>query len=142
MNFEVDSRIDSSAFFLGDWPLSRVYLKNVVQFPWMILVPRVPNVQEIYQLSVVDNQQLMIEIVALSQIVEEVFNPDKLNIGALGNIVSQLHLHVVARFQCDPLWPNGIWQPNVETLPYPVDSAAALILLLEKKIRAFLSDSL
>lgn len=138
MNFDVDSRIVASAFFLGDWPLSRIYLKNEAHFPWMILVPREAGVQEIYQLSEVGRQQLMKEIAALSKIMVSVFNPDKLNVGALGNIVSQLHIHVVARFKTDTLWPHGIWQPNMDAHPYPVERVVELIPLLEKKVRAFL----
>ena len=138
MNFEVDSRIEASAFFLGDWPLSRIYLKNEANFPWMILVPRQAGIQEIYELSEASRQQLMKELAALSEMMVAVFNPDKLNVGALGNIVSQLHIHVVARFKADTLWPHGIWQPNVDAHPYPVERVVELIPLLEKKVRAFL----
>ena len=137
MNFEVDHRIEAGAFFLGDWPLSRIYLKNEAHFPWMILVPRETLVQEIYQLSEWSRHRLMKELTALSQIMADIFNPDKLNIGALGNIVSQLHLHVVARFKTDKLWPHGIWQPNVVSEPYSVERASELMGILEKKIQAF-----
>ena len=134
MNFEVDRRIQTSAFFLGDWPLCCVYLKNEANFPWIILVPRVANVQEIHQLPDTNHSQLMREVVALSKIMQDVFNPDKLNIGALGNIVSQLHLHVVGRFKTDILWPHGIWQPNITAVPYPTENVSILIQRLVNKI--------
>ena len=137
MNFDVDSRIAASAFFLGDWPLSRIYLKNEAHFPWMILVPREAGVQEIYQLSEVSRQQLMKELAALSKMMVDVFNPDKLNVGALGNIVPQLHLHVVARYKNDLLWPHGVWQPHVETLPYPDARLIELLPILKQKISLF-----
>lgn len=135
MNFEVDQRIQTSAFFLGEWRLCSVYLKNESTFPWMILVPREDNVQEIHQLSETNHLQLMHEVVALSRIMQDIFKPDKLNIGALGNIVTQLHVHVVARFKTDTLWPHGIWQPNIEPVPYPSESISVLTQILAKQIR-------
>lgn len=137
MNFEVDNRIQANNFFLGDWPLSCVYLKNEAHFPWMILVPRQLNVQEIHELSVGNREQLMRELSALSMLIQDVFSPDKLNVGALGNIVPQLHLHVVARYKNDLLWPHGVWQPHVETLPYPDARLIELLPILKQKISLF-----
>lgn len=134
MQFVIDSRIHTSSLWLGDWPLSSVYLKNDSNFPWLILVPRATNAQEIYQLSTTDRHTLMNEIAALSVIVEDVFKPDKLNIGALGNIVSQLHIHVVARFKTDKLWPHGIWQPTLAAVPYKAEKVAELTTILSKKV--------
>lgn len=134
MQFEVDSRIHTSSFWLGDWPLSSVYLKNDANFPWLILVPREENVQEIYQLSIANRHMLMNEIAELSKKVDEFFKPDKLNIGTLGNVVSQLHVHVVARFKIDKLWPHGIWQPTLTPVLYTAEEIAALTPGLSKKI--------
>ncbi|KTD24548.1 MULTISPECIES: HIT family protein [Legionella] len=113
MVFAVDSRIEMSSVLLADWTLSRLYFKKDANFPWIILVPREENVQEIYQLSSPKRQILTEEIAAISQIMRDYFQPEKLNIGALGNIVSQLHVHVVARFKEDKAWPHSIWQPNL-----------------------------
>ena len=121
MRFEVDSRIQTSSFWLGEWPLSSVYLKNDANFPWIILVPRVDDVQEIYQLSKVNRYLLMDEMAMLSTIMSDFFKPDKLNVGALGNIVSQLHLHVVARFKSDKVWPHSVWQSGITAAPYTSD---------------------
>ncbi|CEK11430.1 HIT family protein [Legionella hackeliae] len=134
MSFEVDSRIKMSSFWLGDWPLSSVYLKNEVHFPWAILVPREQDAQEIYQLSPNNRTQLMHEISALSQVMNDCFKPDKLNIGALGNIVPQLHIHVVARFHNDKHWPHSIWQPNSSTSTYSSEHAAELVQTLRKQL--------
>jgi len=117
-DFVVDSRIVTSGFALCDWPLSRVFLKNNSEYPWLILVPRIPDLQEIDQLSSAHRHQLMDEMSTLSSIVKTYFKPDKLNIGALGNIVSQLHVHVVARTTEDGLWPYGIWQMSQKETPY------------------------
>lgn len=130
----MDSRILNSSVWLADWSLSSVYLKNDANFPWLILVPRESNVQEIYQLSPAHRHRLMDEIAALSAISQEFFKPDKLNIGALGNVVSQLHVHVVARFKTDKLWPDGIWQPNLVVAPYSSVQLAELTSALGKKV--------
>ena len=123
----IDKRIVSSCFKLGDWPLSRVFLKDAVDYPWFILVPRVENIQDLYQLSEPCRHQLMDEVCVLSTKVQDYFKPDKLNVGTLGNIVSQLHCHVVARFSNDKLWPHGIWQAAQASPSYSVQQREALL---------------
>lgn len=114
----IDPRIASTCYQLADWPLSRVYLKNNAHYPWFILVPRQDNIQEIDQLPQPLQHQLIEEISQLSTIVKKQFKPDKLNVGTLGNIVSQLHIHVIARFTHDDLWPHGVWQTALTSTPY------------------------
>ncbi|RUR20068.1 HIT domain-containing protein [Legionella sp. km535] len=132
--FLIDERIQSTGFVLGDWPLSRVFLKNEAQFPWFILVPRVENIQEMYQLNKQERLILMEEMNQLSVLVVDYFKPDKLNIGALGNVVSQLHVHVVARNEHDSLWPHGIWQSSNSPVPYDNETADALVLVFKDLI--------
>lgn len=127
MAFSVDNRIESTSFILGDWPLSRVLLKNDQTYPWLILVPRKEGVEEIYQLDGEERQLLIEEINQLSLLVTSYFQPDKLNVGALGNVVPQLHVHVVGRRRGDPLWPQGIWQAGAVTSPYEVDLVDDLV---------------
>lgn len=131
---DIDTRILSTSFALGDWPLSRVFLKNEQAYPWFILVPRTPSIQEIYQLNKNERMLLMEEINQLSLFINEHFHPYKLNIGALGNIVSQLHIHVVGRKQDDPLWPQGIWQSAMQTTPYTEDQLNQQLPSLREKI--------
>lgn len=135
MDFEVDSRISDSSFWLGNWSLSSVYLKNEANFPWVILVPREKNLREIYQLSQTGCQQLMHEITRLSEVMNDYFKPDKLNVGALGNIVEQLHIHIVARFKQDKLWPHGIWQPDFSPANYQTNAATELVQLLRERLQ-------
>ena len=127
MTFFIDDRITSTCFQLGDWPLSRVFLKNNANYPWFILVPRKDNIQDIDQLTQPQQHILMDEISQLSSIVKTYFNPDKLNVATLGNIVSQLHIHVIARFTHDALWPHGVWQEAQETTPYQQDKINKLL---------------
>ena len=125
--FALDERLVSSCFALADWPLSRVLLKNNADYPWLILVPRVDNIQEIDQLPKQLRYQLIDEISQLSSITRAHFKPNKLNMGALGNIVAQLHIHVVARFTYDKLWPHGIWQAAQTTVPYDEETLNSLL---------------
>jgi diadenosine tetraphosphate (Ap4A) HIT family hydrolase len=126
MSFIIDPRLISSCFELGDWPLSRVFLKNQSEYPWFILVPREPHLQELDQLPPCLRYVFIDEICQLSSLVRAYFKPDKLNIGALGNIVSQLHVHVIARTQQDALWPNGVWQADQTEIRYSEQSADQL----------------
>lgn len=117
-DFKLDERLQASSFQLIDWPLSRVLLKNNADYPWFILVPRRLHLTELTEFSEPDRCQLMIELHQLSLVVQYMFKPDKINIGALGNIVAQFHMHVVARFHDDPLWPQGIWQSTLKEEAY------------------------
>jgi diadenosine tetraphosphate (Ap4A) HIT family hydrolase len=117
-DFQLDHRLQSSCFQLIDWPLCRVLLKNNADYPWFILVPRRQNLVEITDFSQSDQHQLMDEVHLLSRIIQEFFQPNKINLASLGNIVSQFHLHVVARFHHDALWPQGIWQSTTAETPY------------------------
>ncbi|WP_133128923.1 HIT domain-containing protein [Legionella nagasakiensis] len=136
MTFVVDARILSTCFKLSDWPLSQVFLKNNAEFPWLILVPRVENIQDIDQLPQQQRYVLMDEINELSAIVRAYFKPDKLNMGALGNLVPQLHVHVIARFVNDKLWPHGIWQVSQPNKEYAADKCNELIRELKKRLNA------
>src|SRR4029079_7245258 len=89
-------------------PLCRVLLMNDRRFPWLILVPERDAVREIHQLSPADRAALVEEIALGSGVLERLFHPDKLNVGALGNVVPQLHVHVVARTAGDPAWPGPV----------------------------------
>ena len=90
-------------------PLCRVLLMNDRRFPWLILVPERDSVREIYELPSEDRAELVEEIARTSEVLQRLFQPDKLNVGALGNVVPQLHVHVVARFAADPAWPGPVW---------------------------------
>lgn len=116
--FYLDERLSQSCFILTDWPLSSVLLKNNSEYPWLILVPRRANVSELITLSLSDQTQLMLEINELAQVVQDIFHPDKLNMGALGNVVAQFHYHIIARFKHDGLWPEGVWQKALTEKPY------------------------
>jgi diadenosine tetraphosphate (Ap4A) HIT family hydrolase len=94
---------------IGDLPLSRVLVINDANYPWLLLVPRRPDVNEIIDLDEVERAQLMTEIAQAGRALKQVTGCDKLNIAALGNVVPQLHVHVVARRTGDAAWPRPVW---------------------------------
>lgn len=89
--------------------LCRVLLMKDARFPWLILVPEREDAREIHDLTPADRGALIEEIARSSKVLERLFHPDKLNVGALGNIVPQLHVHVIARTATDPAWPGPVW---------------------------------
>lgn len=107
--FSLHPRLAADTILLGDFPLSRCLLMNDMHYPWLILVPRMENLREIFELSVENQQQLLRESSWVSARLSKHFNADKINIGALGNMVPQLHLHHIARYQNDAAWPAPVW---------------------------------
>ena len=106
-------------------PLCHVLLMNDRRFPWLILVPERDSVREIHQLSPADRAALIEEIALGSGVMERLFHPNKLNVGALGNIVPQLHVHIVARTAGDPAWPGPVWGSGA-AVPYAEDEIAEI----------------
>ncbi len=98
--------------------LCRVLLMKDRRFPWLILVPERESVREIHELRPADRAVLVEEIALASEALARLFRPDKVNVGALGNVVPQLHVHVVARFASDPAWPGPVWGSGA-AVPYP-----------------------
>ncbi len=126
MTFILDPRLDADTLPLGRLPLSRVLLMNDARYPWLILVPERPDLAEIIDLPEAGQQQLMREIAAALAALKALFAPDKLNVGALGNRVRQLHVHVLARFQSDAAWPGPVWGIG-EAAPYPPHMAGVTL---------------
>lgn len=106
---ELHPQLAKDCIEIGRFPLCRVLLMNDANYPWFILVPDREGAREIYQLTEADQQQWLRESAELSRAIVELFRPDKLNIGALGNRVPQLHIHYIARYQDDPAWPRPVW---------------------------------
>ncbi len=124
--FALDSRIAASTLPVGDLALSSVLLQNDSRFPWLILVPRRASVVELTDLDDADYRTLADEIRLATQVMLALAQPDKVNVAALGNVVPQLHVHVVGRFRSDPAWPGSVW--GFETpKPYPDHASAALL---------------
>jgi diadenosine tetraphosphate (Ap4A) HIT family hydrolase len=108
MSFALHPRLESDCHFVCDWPLCRVLLMNDARYFWLVLVPRRDGITEITDLSAEDRAALMEEAARAGAIIKAA-GAAKLNIGALGNLVPQLHLHVVGRSPGDPAWPAPVW---------------------------------
>ncbi len=108
-SFALHARLARDTIPIGDLPLSRVLLMNDARFPWLVLVPRIDGIREIFELSASDQQRLIAEIAGCSERLKMLTGAGKINVGALGNLVPQLHVHVVARNQGDGAWPDPVW---------------------------------
>lgn len=109
MSFLLDSRLKRECIEIADLELSKLLLMNNRSVPWLILVPRVENVEEVIQLKSTDQQILLEEINLVTHVLQKQFMPDKINTAAIGNIVRQLHVHIVGRYTDDPAWPAPVW---------------------------------
>lgn len=116
-DFRLASRLAADSLFLVDWPLCQVRLMDDARFPWLILVPRRPGLEEWTELGAKDSAQLAEEIGKAGRALARMFAPTKLNVGALGNIVRQMHVHVIARFETDAAWPGPVWGQGAR-IPY------------------------
>jgi len=107
--FELDPRLIADTEDIGMLTLCRVLLMRDARYPWLILVPTKPGLVEIPNLNRDDRTMLADEIAAASVALTGLYAPEKINTGALGNIVRQLHIHIVARNTGDPAWPGPVW---------------------------------
>lgn len=107
--FTLHPQLAADTIALGDFPLSRLLMVNDRNYPWFILVPRRADIREIHELEHRDRHLLLDESVQLATALERLFQADKLNIAALGNMVSQLHIHHIVRYCNDPAWPKPVW---------------------------------
>jgi diadenosine tetraphosphate (Ap4A) HIT family hydrolase len=118
---------------VGDLPLSRVLVINDANYPWLLLVPRRIDINEIIDLDEVEQAQLMTEITRVARALKTVTGCDKLNIAALGNVVPQLHVHIIARRTGDAAWPRPVWGA-VQPLDHDKAELEAFISRLRRKI--------
>jgi diadenosine tetraphosphate (Ap4A) HIT family hydrolase len=123
--FELHPQLAKDSIWLADWPLSQLRLINDTNYPWFILVPRRANIRDVIDLTEEEQAVLWQESAKLSQLLRIKYNPEKLNLAALGNMVPQLHLHHVARYSTDVAWPAPIWG-KVAAKPYTEQQVSQL----------------
>lgn len=136
VKFAVHERLRADTLEVLDLPLCRVLLMNDSRFPWVILVPRRTAAREIFDLSQPDREKLMREVVGCAAQLKVLTGAVKINVGALGNLVPQLHVHVVARRSDDEAWPGPVWGVG-KAQPYTTRAGGALVKRLK---RAFQKD--
>lgn len=125
-SFTIDEKILNESYKIDSLKLSDLFLKNCQEFIWVLLVPRKPLTSEVYELTLEEQHLLIEEISMVSQILKTEFKADKINIATFGNVVSQLHIHIIARHYTDLAWPNNPWTCQ-QTTPYLYQEANALI---------------
>lgn len=131
--FELDPRLAADTYEVGDLPLCRVLLMNESRYPWLIAVPRRPALTELTALPADEYTTLWQEMRQLSLALPALAPFDKLNVGALGNVVAQLHVHIVGRRRDDPAWPAPVWGHG-PIQPYPGSTAQDAVRTLRKRL--------
>jgi len=109
MNFQLHPRLQQDCITIGRFELCRLLMMNDSQYPWFILVPEISNLTELYQLDKTQREMLMEESCYLAGNLAELFQADKMNIANIGNMVAQLHIHHIVRYQTDSAWPAPVW---------------------------------
>lgn len=134
--FELDARLQQDTLTLGDFPLCRLLLMSDASYPWFILVPRREGVSEVFELNAADQALLWAETSRLADGLKAVFAGDKMNVATLGNVVSQLHMHVIVRRRTDRAWPAPVWGHH-PAVPYATGRVEEVVA----QLRAALDDS-
>lgn len=134
--FKLDERLFKDTVVLGDFTLCRVLLMNDSRYPWLILVPRRAGISELFELNMAEQQQLWQETSYVGQVLKDVFQADKINIATLGNVVKQLHMHIVVRMQDDAAWPAPVWG-NGAAQGYTDEALAAMRARLQAAFNGY-----
>lgn len=134
--FKLDERLLKDTVALGDLALCRVLLMNDSRYPWLILVPRRAGISELFELEMAEQQQLWQETSYVGQVLKDVFQADKINIATLGNVVKQLHMHIVVRMQDDAAWPAPVWG-NGAAQGYTDEALAAMRARLQAAFNGY-----
>ncbi len=138
MEFPLDLRLATDSVLVADGPLSQLRLMDDARFPWLVLVPRIPGAEEWIDLDGAAQRQLLAEVNLAGRLLRSLGPVHKLNVGALGNVVRQLHIHVVARSEGDAAWPGPVWGSGAR-VPYVADRRDALVSSLRHGLDSVLA---
>ena len=131
--WSLDPQLARDTALVGELPLCQVRLIDDANYPWLLLIPRRRNVSEIIDLKEGDRAQLMREVARAADVLKEGTGCHKINVAALGNVVAQLHVHVIARFRSDPAWPKPVWG-FAPPQPYDDHVRTKLIAAIRKQL--------
>lgn len=113
-DFILDPRLEADSVLVGDGRLTQFRLHRNAAFPWLLLIPRRASVSELIDLTEDEQKILWADIAWASAVMQNLYTPKKLNVAAIGNIVPQLHVHVIARFDNDGAWPHPVWNSGIK----------------------------
>ena len=131
--FELDGRIARDSDLIATLDLCQLRIQNDSRWPWLVMVPQRADMTEIFELPEADQALLSAEVNHVAAVLKEITGATKINVGALGNIVRQLHVHVIARFEGDANWPGPIWGYG-SAEPYDSEKRQALVNTLMEKL--------
>ena len=131
--FDLHPQLEADTVKIAEWPMSRVLLMNDRRFPWLILVPRVAHATEVVDLPQAERARLWREVDFAASTLKAETKALKINVGALGNIVRQLHIHVVARNEGDGAWPGPVWGSGTR-VPYETTRLDAIVAQYAKAL--------
>lgn len=131
--FSLDARLQADTLFIGNLSFCRVLLMNDTRYPWCILVPQRNDIGEVFELTQQEQQQMWSESTLVAGVMQRLFDADKMNIATLGNVVRQLHVHVIVRKTDDDAWPAPVWGRH-PALPYVPEQARAVTGQLAKAL--------
>lgn len=132
MTFKLDQTLEKDSVLIMQLKLCQARLINNSDFPWVILVPQLPDIREITDLCNSEYNLLNQEIRFVSKAMQEVTAPDKLNIAMIGNVVSQMHVHIISRYKKDSLFPKPVW--GCDFVPYKKEALNKIINSLKEKM--------
>ncbi|PCI02749.1 MAG: HIT family protein [Hyphomicrobiales bacterium] len=132
-NFQLDSRLTADTFLVGSFELCEVRLMDDIRWPWLVLVPKVANLAEIHDASSSQQEKIAFETALVAEALKKHTNCEKINSAAIGNIVRQLHIHVIARNEGDANWPGPVWGFG-ERQPYDGGTKEKLIIELQRAL--------
>lgn len=116
MAFKIHPRLEKGTHFIGKSGICRILLKDNSAFPWLLIVPEVDGgIEDLHHLPAEQFTEVVFLIRQVSQFIEDYFHPDKLNVGCIGNIVRQMHIHLVGRSPSDPAWPETVWASDTRS---------------------------
>lgn len=131
--FELHPRLAQDCYAIGRFELCRLLLMNDSQYPWFILVPEIPGVSELHHLREEERWLFSDESCYLAENLAAIFNADKMNVAAIGNIVAQLHVHHIVRYRNDKAWPQPVWG-KFDALPYTPEQLAQTVRSLKNRL--------
>lgn len=131
--FRLDTRLEGDTHAVAALELSELRLMDDARWPWLVLVPRLPGARELLDLDATQAARLLDEVRRCSLALQALHAPFKLNVAALGNVVEQLHVHVIARRRDDPAWPRPVWGVG-DRLPYPGAARVQAIDALRREL--------
>ena len=134
MIFQLHPRLEQDCIAIGRFELCRLLMMNDSQYPWFVLVPERADMREIYQLSKTDRQLLTEESSYLAENLAILYQADKMNIAAIGNMVPQLHIHHIVRYQTDKAWPAPVWG-KFDAVPYTEQQIADNLTRIKKQLK-------